>query len=157
MKSFSTYMVIMFMIVFWIFRIIIAMTDAIGIEFMAKPLDVNFEIALLFVTLLCILLVIKRHILGSLIYLISYGFYFGKDVYSTVMQIINGESDILLYSNVFFSFIGIVIPLMVFFELLLEKNTKRNPVDKKTDWFYKNKQFDRKKDDRADKNNYRTL
>ena len=30
-------------------------------------------------------------------------------------------------------------------------------VDKKTDWFYKNEQFDRKMDDRADKNNYRTL
>ena len=25
------------------------------------------------------------------------------------------------------------------------------------DWFYKNEQYDRKLDDRADKNNYRTL
>jgi len=30
-------------------------------------------------------------------------------------------------------------------------------VDKQTDWFYKNKEYDRKLDERADKNQYRTL
>ena len=39
----------------------------------------------------------------------------------------------------------------------LDKNRKNNPKDKKTDWFYKNEEFDRKLDDRADKNNYRTM
>ena len=43
------------------------------------------------------------------------------------------------------------------FDLLLDKNRKAHPKDKKTDWFYKNEQYDRKLDDRADKNNYRTL
>ena len=42
-------------------------------------------------------------------------------------------------------------------DLLLDKNRKENPKDKKTDWFYKNEEFDRKLDDRADKNNYRTM
>ena len=40
---------------------------------------------------------------------------------------------------------------------LFDKNRKANPKDKKTDWFYNNKDFDREKDDRADTNNYRTL
>ena len=42
-------------------------------------------------------------------------------------------------------------------ESLLDKNRKLNPKDKKTDWFYQNEEFDRKLDDRADKNNYRTM
>ena len=42
-------------------------------------------------------------------------------------------------------------------KVLLDKNRKNNPKDKKTDWFYQNEEFDRKLDDRADKNNYRTL
>jgi len=41
--------------------------------------------------------------------------------------------------------------------LLLDKGRKANPKDKKTDWFYNNEQFDRKLDERSDKNNYRTL
>ena len=39
----------------------------------------------------------------------------------------------------------------------VNKDKKDNPKDKKTDWFYKNEQFDREKDERADKNNYRTM
>ena len=51
----------------------------------------------------------------------------------------------------------IIIPIAVLIDLLLDKGRMAHPVDKKTDWFYKNEQFDRKMDDRADKNNYRTL
>ena len=47
--------------------------------------------------------------------------------------------------------------MFVLFEMLIEKNRMAHPVDKKTDWFYKNEEYDRKLDDRADKNNYRTL
>ena len=55
------------------------------------------------------------------------------------------------------SLIGVVLPLAVLIDLLLDKQRKANPKDNKTDWFYKNKDFDRKLDDRADKNNYRTM
>ena len=43
------------------------------------------------------------------------------------------------------------------FQWLFHRNRKNNPKDKKTDWFYRNEEFDRKLDDRADKNNYRTM
>ena len=39
--------------------------------------------------------------------------------------------------------------------VLLDKNRKAHPVDKKTVWFYKNEQYDRKFDERADRNQYR--
>ena len=71
------------------------------------------------------------------------------------MQAGNGMVDD--YINVLFSLVGVALPLFTFFDLLLDKNRKNNPKDKKTDWFYNNKDFDRKLDDRADKNNYRTL
>ena len=60
-------------------------------------------------------------------------------------------------SSLFFSIIGIIIPIAVLIDLLLDKGRMAHPVDKKTDWFYKNEQFDREMDERADKNNYRTL
>ena len=50
-----------------------------------------------------------------------------------------------------------VLAIAVLLDLLVDKNRKLNPKDKKTDWFYKNEEYDRKLDDRADKNNYRTL
>ena len=56
-----------------------------------------------------------------------------------------------------FSFLAIIIALAVLIDLLLDKNRKNNPKDKKTDWFYNNEEFDRKVDERADKNNYRTM
>ena len=65
-------------------------------------------------------------------------------------------SAIEIYTNLFFDAIGILIPLVALIDVLLDKNRKLNPTDKKTDWFYKNKDYDRKLDERADKNNYRT-
>ena len=71
---------------------------------------------------------------------------------------INGETlSAETYLAMFISLIGVTIPLIAVFDILLDKNRMKNPVDKKTDWFYKNEKFDRELDERADKNNYRTL
>lgn len=59
------------------------------------------------------------------------------------------------YIDIFFAFIGIVLPILILFDLLLDRNRKEHPVDKQTDWFYKNKDYDRKLDERADKNQYK--
>ena len=68
----------------------------------------------------------------------------------------DGQGAIEIYTNLFFDAIGILIPFVALIDVLLDKNRKLNPTDKKTDWFYKNKDYDRKLDERADKNNYRT-
>lgn len=158
MKSVGSYLLVFFMAMFWVFRIIVAFAATMGLNFAFQPLNQTMEIILLFVTLVCIILVVKRKLLGGIIYLIGYGMYFGVDIYNTVVSLINGETlEITQYAVILMSFIGIVLPICVVFELLLDKNRKAHPVDKKTDWFYKNEQFDRKMDERADKNNYRTL
>ena len=117
------------------------------------------EIILLFVVLFCLVLIVKRKIVGALIYLLVYGMYFGTDVVSRVALLIENSSELSLndYTGFVISLIGIIIPVAVLLDLLADKNRKAHPKDKKTDWFYKNEQYDRKLDDRADKNNYRTL
>jgi len=144
---------------FWVFRIIVALMSEISTEFPFTPLNQQMEIILLFVVLLCMILIVKRKVVGALIYLLAYGMYFGVDLLNNVDLIIKAGETMSLntYTSTFISLIGMVIPIAVLFDLLLDKNRKNNPKDKKTDWFYKNEDFDRKMDERADKNNYRTM
>lgn len=55
--------------------------------------------------------------------------------------------------------IGILISFSNMISLLTNKNRANTSGKKikKTDWFYKNEQFDRQMDERADKNNYRLM
>lgn len=161
MKNFSTWMIVMFMILFWLFRIFVALGaqmkwDMGGLE----PLNLSMEIVLLFVVLVCVILVVKRKMVGALIYLLGYGMYFGADLLNNVQLVMNaveGNLDINTYINLFMSLIGMIIPIATLLDMLADKNRKNHPKDKKTDWFYTNEQFDRQMDERADKNNYRTL
>ncbi len=158
MKNLSSWLICFFMIMYWAFRVVVAITGSMGVDFVVKPIDNNIEIILLFVVLICIPFIFKRKLIGAIIYLLSYGYYFGRGLYTNVMQMINGETlSMDVYTNMFFSLIAVAIPIFALFDILLDKNRQKNPVDKKTDWFYKNKDYDRKLDERADKNNYRTL
>ncbi len=158
MKKFSTYLLVMLMIVFWIIRIIITIAGQTGKDFLGMtPINETFEIAILFATLVCLILIVKRKLVGSLLYIAIHGVYFGGDITNKLEIMKNEQLTVAQNTDLIFSIIGIILPLAILIDLLLDKNRKENPSDKKTDWFYKNKEFDRKLDDRADKNNYRTL
>lgn len=159
MKSFSSWMILMLMAIFWILRVIVAVTDGMSVEFFLTPLDATVEIALLFVALLCMVLVYKRKILGAILYLISYGLYFGVYLYQNISTIISGGVGVSqnVYINVMVSLLAMILPVVTLLELLAEKNHEAHPVSKETDWFYTNKEYERKLDERADKNQYRTL
>lgn len=159
MKNLSTYLVVMFMIMYWVFRVVVALTDTIGINIGFSISNYKIEVALLFITLLLVILIIKRKLLGAILYLVTYGWYFGTPLIREIINLTNPDVafDINLYVDLAANAIGVILPLFVLFDLLLDKNKMSHPVDKKTDWFYKNEQYDRKMDDRADKNNYRTL
>lgn len=147
----------MFMVMFWVFRVIVAVMPEFGTTLGGiAPLNQNLEIILSFVVLVCIVLIVRRKLIGALIYLLAYGMYFGVDVINNIQTVLNGAS-METALNVFISIIGIILPIAVLADLLLDKGRKANPKDKKTDWFYNNEQFDRKLDERSDKNNYRTL
>ena len=161
MKKFSTWMLVMFIVMFWAFRVMIAISAELNWEMGAlKPLNTQVEIILLFVVLACLIFIVKRKLIGALVYLMAYGLYFGTDIVTNISVLINAVENGMnmnLYINLLMSLIGIILPIATLLDLLMDKARKANPKDKKTDWFYKNEDYDRKLDERADKNNYRTL
>ena len=146
MQKFSTWMVLALDVMFWILRIIATYTNSMGIEFMIKPMDMNMEIAMIFVALICFVFIAKR----------KFG-YFGVYLFKNLQAMQAGNGMVDDYINVLFSLVGVALPLFTFFDLLLDKNRQSHPKDSKTDWFYNNKKYDMEKDERSDKNNYRTL
>ena len=92
--------------------------------------------------------------LGAVIYLIGYWLYFGATLLNIMSKISEGAT-MNSYVEILVAGIGIILPLAVLIDTLLDKNRKANPVDKKTDWFYKNKDYDRQFDERADRNEYK--
>lgn len=157
MQKFSTWMILSLDVIFWLLRVIAAYTYAMGMDFMIQPIDMNMEITMIFVALLAFILIAKRKFLGPVIYMIGYFGYFGVALFNNLQQMMNVGGMIDDYINVLFSLIGVALPMFTFLDMLLDKNRQLHPTDKKTDWFYRNKKYDMQKDEREDKNNYRTL
>lgn len=156
MRTFANWMIAMFMIMYWGFRIVVAYMAANYSEFFVQPINLTIEIILLFVTVICIVLVFKRNIIGGIIYFISYFGYFGLDLFKAIMPVFTGDVvEISNYMTAFTSLIAIILSFAVLIDLAVDKG--RKPKDKKTDWFYTNQDYDRQLDERADKNNYKTL
>lgn len=155
MTSVFSYLITMMAGMFWLLRVIVAITYSVDVNFPIVPINFSIEIILLFVTIICMIFIIKRNIIGALIYFVSYALYFGDDLYNGILNIINGQANINGYLSLFISFLGVVIPFLTVMDIFLNKNRSGNVKDKKTDWFYKNEQYDRKLDDRADKNQYK--
>ncbi len=157
MKKFSTWMIIMFVGMFWVLRVLIALFSSFGEDGLAGivPTNETVEIILLFVVLICIALIVKRKMIGAIIYLFAYGSYFGVDAGKNILAIMEGNAPVENVLGALISIIGIILPIAVLIDMLADSARKANPRDKKTDWFYKNENFDRQLDERADKNNYR--
>ena len=158
MKNLSSWLITFFIIMFWGFRVIVAIMGTIGTDFMIMPIDNNIEVALLFIVLLLGPFIFKRKIIAAIVYLLAYGWYFGRGLLTNLLSMINGETiSAITYMDMFISLIAVALPIAAIFDILLDKSRMKNPINKETDWFYKNEQYDRKLDDRADKNHYRTL
>lgn len=155
MTSLFSYLITILGVMFWFFRAIVTVCYQLDMEFFATPLNVNIEIAILFATLPCILLVIKRNIIGAAMYLGIYIAYFGTALYNAIIEIQTTGVTLVNSSNLLCIVLGVIIPTLTFLDILINKNRNGFGGDKKTDWFYKNEAYDRKLDERADKNQYR--
>ena len=158
MKSLSSWLLVMFMAIFWIFRIVVAFQAQYEQDFGGFiAFNMTIEVILLFVVILCMALLLRRNIIGGIIYLIGYGYYFGGYLLTNVLPVlISGENlnfDIL--QNAMVSAVGLLIAFCVFFDLIIARVRRKDPKDKKTDWYFQNDKYDRKYDERADKNEYR--
>ena len=77
MKNLSSWLLVMFMGMFWLFRIVVAFQAQYDQNFGGFiAFNFTFEVVLLFVAILCMILVLRRNIIGGILYLASYGFYF---------------------------------------------------------------------------------
>lgn len=157
MKSLGSWLITFFLIMFWGFRVVVAVTGQMGVDFVTEPINVNVEIILLFVVLACIPFIFKSKLIAAIICLVAYGWYFGPNLLQNILLMLEAENPNLdLVFEILIGAIGIILPLVAVFDILIDKSRKKNPIDKQTDWFYKNEAYDRKLDERADKNQYRT-
>lgn len=161
MSNFSTWLLAIFMVMFWIFRAIVALCTQYSIDFMGlTTYNFNWEVIIAFATLLCIILVVKRKLAGSLLYLLLYGVYFGEHFVSNIILLLQGQSnfDVAFYMNLLADFIAILLAIFVLLDMLVDKGRKANPKDRKTDWYFKNEKYDEElkaRDKRDDNNEYR--
>lgn len=155
MTSVFSYLVMMLATLFWGSRVVIAVCYTLGTDIGIEPMNPNMEIALLFVTLVCFIFIFKRNIFGALVYFLANGLYFGNDLYNRIVFITSGQAVRIQFLPLILSFLGIFIPFLVVMDIFLNKEGKGKESDGKTDWFFNNEDFDRKLDERADKNQYK--
>ena len=143
-------------VMFWVFRLVVAICESMEIPFVCTTLNLQLEIIIIFVTLPFLLLVIKRNLIATTIYLGIYVVYFGTAIGSMLWGMSGGEELIISNSASFISAIfGVIIPILIFLDVLFNKNKKNYSLDRKTEWYYGNDKFDRQYDERADKNQYK--
>lgn len=157
MRTISNYLIIMLSVILFIFRLIVVFTATMGIEFMIQPINVEYEIALLFVMIICIILMSKNKLSGAIILVITSVAYYGPSLLEQLTSLASNNVSIDMAMQTIVSIVCLIIPIFAFFIIAFAKEQEKRPVDKKTDFFYKNEAYDRKYDERADKNNYRTM
>lgn len=155
--AFSTMLLVMFGVIFLIFRIAIAIVTQTGFDLIGLvSWNLTYEIILIFVTIVCLILISKKKLIGSIVYLFSYLLYFGTDILNRVATGTETAGMTMENTaNVFFSAIGILLAVAILLDAIVLKARKGKPKKQKTDWFYGNENFDRQFDERADRNEYK--
>lgn len=160
MKDLSTWLLAIFAGMFWIFRLIVAVCTQYGIDLMGiATINLNIEVILLFITLVCIALIIKGSVIGAAIYMISYVYYFGQHLCLTLPSILNGgvTLSMSLALNIIVDLLALFLALMIFIDSVIRKTKNTDKKSRKTDWYFKEEKYDKEVDDRIDKNHYKFL
>lgn len=150
MVGMLSYLISFLGILFWLFRVVVVLCATMEWDFAFQPINTNLEIALLFVSIPCFALILKRHLGGAFVYFIAFTAYFGNDLYNCIT---NGVGNI---ETIMIDALGVILPLLSLIDIGINKDRMGTGEDKKTVWFYGNEDFDRQMDERADRNNYRT-
>lgn len=158
MERLSSWLISIFIVMFWVFRVIVAIFAQSESDFAGFiAFNYNLEVILLFVTLLSFILIVKRKMIGAILYVVTYGYYFGGYIYINVLPIIinQNQMDATILQNATVSIIAIILSICSLWDLSIEKIKRKKYRDSKTDWFFDNKKTDRNLDNKADKNQYR--
>lgn len=156
MKSLFSYLIVILAIIYWGFRVVVSLLYAMGQEFICQPLNANIEIAILFLTIPSIIFIFRRNVVAATLYFGMYAAYFGTILYNSFGNV-SAETESLVLTDatsIMISALGIVIPFLVFADIILQKS-RFHSADRDTDWYYENEKYDRKFDERADRNQYK--
>lgn len=156
-KTMGYYLIIMLMLMLLIFRFVVLFTTILAIDFPVVAANEKLEIGMIFITLISIILFTKTKLIGAIVYLLSSFCYYGPEFIKFMPTALNGVISMEIATQLLIMIIELAVPIFAFFILLAAKKQELKPVDKKTDFFYQNEAYDRKYDERADKNNYRTM
>ena len=131
--SFGTILIIIFMVMFWMFRAIVALCTQFSIDFIGiVSYNLTFEIIISFITLICIILVIRRNLIGALAYFLMYGLYYGQHLFNSLISIVGGETiSIALSANLVCDLMATLLAIFCLFDVILDKNRKAHPKMKK--------------------------
>ena len=146
-----SYMVNMFAIMFWLFRVYVALMIYGGSEIPFTTPGIEMEIAVIFITLISIFMIFRRNLIFASIYL---GTYFAFFTYGIALMNGNISTNTQLL-NAMLMILGILIALLNFLDVMFNKNRKGSTKDNKTDWFYATDKYEREFDERADRNQYK--
>ena len=155
MISLFSYLLTFFGIMFWGYRAWITLMFQTKHDMAVTPINVTWEICLLFATIPCLIFVFRRNIVGAAAYFALYVTYFGDALYQTFVNNQASGLDTSSAMNIFCALLGILIPFLTFLDVLVNRNRNLGLGNKKADWFYKNSDYDREFDERADRNQYR--
>ena len=156
MISLISYLLTFMDILFWVFRAIATLMFQLDRDFFTQPLEVNLEIALLFATLPCLIGIVKRNRAFAAIYFALYASYFGTALYNVYINCTETGFNIVNSSDLLCTFFGVLLPFLTFLDVFFNKNRGLGHGAHREDGFYANEKYDRKFDERADRNQYRT-
>ena len=146
-----SYMVNMFAIMFWLFRVYVALMVSSGSEIQFTTPGLELEITVIFITLISIFMIFKRNLIFASIYL---GTYFAFFTYGIALMNGNISTNTQLL-NAMLMILGVLIALLNFLDVMFNKNRKGSTKDNRTDWFYATDKYEREFDERADRNQYK--
>ena len=121
MSNFSTWLLAIFMVMFWLFRAIVALCTQYSIDLLGiTAYDINMEVIIAFATLPCIVLVVKRKLVGSLFYLAIYAIYFGEHLFTNLVPILQGQATLTsgISMNLLCDMIAILLALFVLMDMM---------------------------------------
>jgi len=155
MLGIFSYLITIFGMFYWCFRAYVSLMFALGRPFFCEPVNAGLEITMLFISVPCLVFIVKRSLVAATVFFGMYVAYFGQAVYESILQMMENGVEIINASSLFVNILGILIPLLTFLDILLNKNRKGYGGGKKSDIFYKGDKFERNYDERADKNQYK--
>lgn len=148
-----SYMLSMLAVAFWFFRTLVALAPNIGLSMPVAPTNLEWEIIVLFLSLIGLVGIFRRNVFLTTITLAAYIGFFGTEGLKIIEanETLQGEN---LLNIVIFA-VGTIIALLNVLDVAFNNNRTGKKRDKKTDWYYDTEKYERELDERADKNRYR--